>query len=165
SDRTTTTISALTTASCTAARTAAVTVARPVPSRPTAATATATATSTSSTAPRPGPMTTVEPPTAHLLPAWPGRSPAAASAVIGMRWARRLLAGRRRRGDRGDVGDGLGPDEQHRARGVVDDEPTRPAEAARAEPAAVAVTGADEQVRTRVLGGLHDLVLDPGRGP
>src|SRR5713101_8364691 len=52
-----------------------------------------------------------------------------------------------RRGDGGDVRGGFGPDEKDRARGVVDDEPGGLAEALRAQPGPVAVSGDDEQVR------------------
>jgi len=52
-----------------------------------------------------------------------------------------------RRGNGGDVGSGLGPDQQNRTRGVIDDEPGGLAQAPGAEPAPVAVPGRDEQIR------------------
>ena len=60
------------------------------------------------------------------------------------------------------------PDEQDRARSVVDHETVRPAEAFRPEPGTVAVAGQDEQIRTG--GGRRHLLLDaplslgPGAG-
>jgi hypothetical protein len=62
------------------------------------------------------------------------------------------------RRDRRQLGRGVGPDEQHMAGGVVDDEARRRADAAWAESLAVSVAGEDEDVHA--LGGGHDLALD-----
>ncbi len=79
-------------------------------------------------------------PLGQLRPGFPGSPP----VKVRVMWRRRHGA---------DVRSRVRPDEQHRAGGMIHDEPGGPAQALGAEPGPVAVTRHDEQVR--VGGGCH----------